>query len=427
MIRAWSVFDDVLYLIREQYFASVNTDGTVTTIGTLQTSGGKCWMDYNGFHICITDGSYGYSYDGETFSQITDFPGGRGMAFLDGFLLSGGRGAVAVNPGEVADTMRCYASNIYDATTWDALSFGAIESNPDELLLVAPYKDSAVMYGEKSIEIWGYNGDGSAFPFNYTPGSAAGYGLAAVGSVCKFSGSLAALLRSGNQLLVGVISGYDVISLMSKQPAVAAEWATYSTVDDAVACSYTIEGCTVYQITFSTANRTWGYEAKTGIWFRMETAGNYFAAIDAIEWKGNVYITDTAGNIHTFEDVAVDGISPVRVALTSDVIRGYSKYQILDKVHIDMQVGDTPFLPEQEGYAPTINISMSPDGGNTFKPAKTLSIGKQGEYTTRVTGRRFGRGKDIVVKVSGSGLGESTPVRYTIMALAEAEIESGNE
>lgn len=416
-LRCWQVIDDTLYAVRDEHFVAIDAAGLVTTLGTLLTSGPRAWMDYNQFHIAIADEQYGYTYSLTTkaFSQITDFPAGRGMAFATGFLLSAG-------VGDGADSTRCYASGVFDAETWDALAFGSVESSPDRLLLPVALKDSIVMYGEASIEVWSYNGDGSAFPFSYLPGTALNYGLAATESVATFQGSKAALLRSGNQLLVGLMSGYEVVSLTNKQRAVPAEWQTYERIDDAIGTAYAFGGFSIYQLTFPTAGKTWAYEGNTGIWVRLETDGGPFLGEKAIAWQGETWLAGADAALYRLDPEAVqDSGFYLTTTLISNRLRGLSRFATVDKVCLDMEVGTTPII-EGAGYDPTLTLFLSPDGGNTYKPGRVVRLGEQGEYQTRAIVRRLGRVKDIVIKVVGGGVTDERPIHHAISSASEIEI-----
>jgi hypothetical protein len=416
-LRCWQVIDDTLYVVLDDLLLSVSAAGVVTERGALLTTGPRAWMDYNQFHLCLTDESYGYTYHltTQSFQRIADFPAGRGMAFATGFLLSAG-------VGDGADSTRCYASGVFDAQTWDALAFGSVESSPDRLLLPVALKDSIVMYGEASIEVWSYNGDGSAFPFAYLPGTALNYGLAAVESVTTFRGSKAALLRAGNHLLVGLLSGYEVVSLTDKQRAVPAEWQTYARVDDAIGTAYDVGGFSIYQLTFPTAGKTWAYEGNTGIWVRLETDDGPFLGEKAIAWQGETWMADHEGALYRLDSESVrDGGYYLSTTLISNRLSGLSQFAVVSKVFLDAEVGTTPVI-EGAGYDPTLTLYLSPDGGKTYKPGRAIRLGEQGEYLTRPTVRRLGRAKDIVIKVVGGGVTAARPIRHAISSASEVEI-----
>lgn len=418
-LRAWMVANDKLYAVVGSDFISVDTDLKVTVNnGPFDTSSGPCYIAWNLFKICVTDGKNAALFDPEDLSavDVSNFPGGRGMTFLNGFLLSGG------NDPDNYDTIKCYASKVYEADIWDALSFGAVESKPDPLLLVESTKDAAIMYGSDSTEVWNYNGDGTAFPFSYLPGSAITYGLAAVESVATLGGSKVALMKSGNSVMPGYIEGYNLISLTKDYPAISLEWSRYSRVDDAVGCSYTLGGKPVYQITFPTVGKTWVYDATSGTWVRFETGGSGFIGVRAIDFNGTTYVATRDGAIYKFDPTkSSDGSTPAYFELRSNPMRGLSTYSSVSRITLDLDTGNAPSLPESTEYDPTINISISGDGGYTFKPSRTIRTGKIGEFKTRATVRRLGgKIKDLVVKVSGT----SEIIRNTIMSQAEAEIEN---
>lgn len=415
MIRALKVIDGIVYGVVDDEFVRI-LDDPPSSLGSLVTSAGAAWIESNGIDIAVADGYHVYVYDVSegSFTQI-DVPAGNGITFLNGYLLSGG----------TLISRYVYASGGFDALTWDGLAFGSVETTPGNLLLPVSSRDVCLMMCDDAIEIWQYTGDGTKFPFALLPGPTARYGLAAIRSIADLGGVKVALLRSNNgQLIVGAISGYEVASLVERQPAVAAEWLSYESVSDAIGTSYSIGEYNIYQISFPTANKTWAYESKTGIWVRLETNQSRYVGELSVSVGNTVYISDRSdGELHQLDvDAVMDGDMPIFTEIISNPIKGYSTFHVVPKVTLDVAVGTTPFLPGSDGYDPKITLSMSGDGGNTWKPSHTLSIGHQGEYQTRVTARRLGRGKDIVIKVSGAGLYDAMPVQYAISSQSEIEI-----
>lgn len=72
--RAFYVKGDFQYHVNGGTFWRVSNDGTMTNLGTLLTTGGRCDISDNGFQIMVVDGTYGYIYtlvDPRTISTIT--------------------------------------------------------------------------------------------------------------------------------------------------------------------------------------------------------------------------------------------------------------------------------------------------------------------------------------------------------------------
>lgn len=60
--RAFYVKDNFQYHVNGSTFFRVSNDGTMTSLGTLLTFGGRCDIKDNGFQIIVVDGAYGYIF-----------------------------------------------------------------------------------------------------------------------------------------------------------------------------------------------------------------------------------------------------------------------------------------------------------------------------------------------------------------------------
>jgi len=68
------------------------------------------------------------------------------------------------------------------------------------------------------------------------------------------------------------------------------------------------------------------------------------------------------------------------------------------------------------GTDPQVRLSYSDDGGHTFSPEQSVSMGKIGNYMTRCIWRRLGMSRDRVFRLSCSD-----PVKFNIIG---AEIKA---
>ena len=236
--------------------------------------------------------------------------------------------------------------------------------------------------------------------------------MVAVNSVCKFRGMLVGLFRSGSgDLLVGGIQGYQMVPLSRSAGATSSveqEWLSYSRIDDAVATSYAVGGHVLYQLRFPTADKTWVLDGATGIWTRFSSGseGGAFVGELAIHFNDKVYMSDAiSGLVYEFSDEKYYDKTGEEIysILISNRINDAGKYHSLDEIWFDFEVGTTGTLdPDALNYEPKLTVELSPDGGYTWKPARVASLGKQGEYRSRVRVLRLGRFLDGVVKVTGA-------------------------
>ena len=410
-IRGWLVHNDYLYVVVGREFNRISSDMTVTWIGDMNANptyinNELVTITKDQLSIFIADGLSGYRYELGTgsFAEIADFPGGYSAAFLHGYILTESR--------EASGNWLVYHCDRQESDTWNALTFGSVESHPDELLRVHALGDLAFMFGSKSIEVWYFQGADTGFQFARMSGGTINYGLAAVNSVCNFRGMLVGLFRSGSgDLLVGGIQGYQMVPLSRSAGATSTieqEWLNYSRIDDAVATSYAVGGHVLYQLRFPTADKTWVLDGATGIWTRFSSGseGGAFVGELAINFNEKVYMSDAiSGLVYEFSDEKYYDKTDEEIysILISNRINDAGKYHSLDEICFDFEVGTTGTLdPDALNYEPKLTVELSPDGGNTWKPARVASLGKQGEYLTRARVLRLGRFLDGVVKVTGA-------------------------
>jgi hypothetical protein len=76
----------------------------------------------------------------------------------------------------------------------------------------------------------------------------------------------------------------------------------YSTVSDATAFSYMLNGHPFYQINFPTAGASWLYDGQTGVWSELQSDTGRHRANIATLFLGKTYCTDYAnGKIYKLD------------------------------------------------------------------------------------------------------------------------------
>jgi hypothetical protein len=137
-IRGMYSFGDYIYLVHKENFWKVNNAGTATLIGTIGTTQGYVSMACTGFEIFIADGTAlgkVYTLASGAFAA-SNAPAVSTVCFLDGYIV-----------GNKPDTGQYYWSDLYDALTWNALSFATAESNPDNLVGVFADHGGVMLFG----------------------------------------------------------------------------------------------------------------------------------------------------------------------------------------------------------------------------------------------------------------------------------------
>lgn len=99
-----------------------------------------------------------------------------------------------------------------------------------------------------------------------------------------------------------------------------------------------------------------------------------------------------------------------------------NKAMFIPELEVLLQTGVGDGDPTSQGYAPVINLSISKDGGKTFGPEQSMSVGKQGEYTQRVRFRRTpNRYRNGVVQIVATD-----PVDWTLVDVVCPSVKEGS-
>lgn len=375
----------------------VDSTGTATAVaGSLMTNTGTVSMADNGQVVVIVDGPYGYWLDlaTSTLTQITDsaFYGADRVAYIDGYFIFN-------RPG----TQQFYLSSLF-AQTFDSLDFASAEGAPDKLISLLADHRELWLFGDSSTEVF-FNSGNADFPFERIQGAFIEVGCAAVHSVAKLDNSVFWLGKDDKgQGTVWKANGYQPARISTH--ALETALASYSQIDDAVAWVYQQEGHAFYVLNFPAADRTWVFDAATGLWHERawhDTYGNQrrhrgachmaFAGENIVgDWEnGNLYALD----LNTATDNG-DAIHRIRAA--AHVADADYRNQFHRSLQIDMETGVG--LQSGQGSDPQAMLQWSDDGGHTWSNEHWASIGQVGKYKTRVRWRRLGRSRDRVYRVT---------------------------
>lgn len=182
------------------------------------------------------------------------FPVATDCIFFDGYFV-----VTVLNSGKIQ------ISQLYNGNSWDPLDFATAESSPDNLVGIGSTRQNIWLFGEHSIEIY-YNSGNVDFPFERVPGAIIDIGCASLTSVANINGELFWL---SDKRTVVKNNGYSYIPV--SPPAINYQISTYTTIDDSVGYSYTLEGRTFYVLNFPSEDKTWVIDIKTGFWHEWES------------------------------------------------------------------------------------------------------------------------------------------------------------
>jgi len=262
---AFTASNNVLYVVILDTFYRVNSNNTLDTLGTLQTTSGIVSMADNGLQIFVVDGSNGYIFTIGLglFQDVTDpdFVGADKVTFQDGFFILN-------KPG----TAQFYITSLYDGFNIDSLDFATAEGAPDKLISLLSDHRELWLFGEASIEVY-FNSGNPDFPFERIEGAYIEQGCLATHSVAKLSGNVFWLGsdRSGGAVIFSA-SGYVPTRISTH--AVELSLQALSDLTGAVAFTYQQEGHEFYVLNVPGLNTTWVYDTTTQFWHERAFLNN---------------------------------------------------------------------------------------------------------------------------------------------------------
>lgn len=394
-VRGMIGIGDFVYVVHRGYLWKLANDGTKTQCGTLATAEGRVSMSYNGTQIGLVDGGHYYVYTiaSNTFAEVTANLIGtpNDITYLDSyFILSFEQAASPDQRYQITDQ--------YDGTTLNALDFASAESNPDPLTRIMGDHGELILAGSATIE-FAANTGAQDFPYTSIKSATLEYGLAAPYSLVKFNDSVAGLFKNGMGQLQAMMLRGHALAPLGNDLNFNYLINSYSAPEDATAYSYMLGGHPMYQINFTTDNKSWLFDAITGLWSELEygvNGGRHRGEIQ-LSSNGKTLVSDYAnGNIYVLDaDTYTDNGQPVaREIIGKHVHNNYDRMA----VH-SLQVDFEPGVGPTDGSEPQAMLQVSKDNGMTWGTILRTSIGAIGQYKTRAIWRRLGAARDWLFKI----------------------------
>ena len=386
----------LLYKVTGTTLYSIASDKTVTTLGTIAGAARCILFGFGSSVVIVTDGSV-YEWDGSlTLATDVDFETPNTGAHLNNQAIYDGDGG------------RFGVSNVGDPI-----------SNADNLLRVYVFDQIAYMLGEKTIEPWWNSGVGSP-PFDRIEQGIIPIGLGAIHSVAN-DDQFMYILGDDSQVYAIKGSTPQVISTQAISRAIS----EYGTITDAIGWTMTLQGQSMYVLTFPTELRTWIYPAG-GQWFEWSSGNTGSRSISnsyAFAYRKHLIGDYTTGNIYEldFNSYTNNGETIIRTRDTAPLHGGLfgaaGKKIEMSRFELILENGNG--LISGQGSDPVIMLSFSDDGGRTFGTEMWGRTGKLGEYQWKVEWFVLGSFTERIIRVK-----TSDPVYYSIHSSA-TDIELG--
>lgn len=387
--RAWAVIGAQLY---ELFWDGATMTGTVR--GAVATNSLPATFSSNGVggnQLFITSGDLGYVLDLVTHALTHVVSSVRMGGFLAGRFL-----ALDVSLSEFR------ISDVENGLVWPADLVAQRQLGGDPWVSMMVFHGDIWLFGSVTREIWASTG-AFPFPFEPIPGSLGEHGILAPFSVATLDGSLVWLGQNDQgQGTVWRVAPQTYTPVEISTQAVAVALQTAAGLSDGEAYAYQEHGHTFYVLVLPAATETWVYDAKSGVW-----AERLYWSTRLAQWQAQRPITHMfAFGMHLVGDRSSGVIYQASVNLKYDVdgavIRRFregppvadeNKRLFCNAFEADFETGLG--TATGQGVDPTAMLSVSSDGGRLWAPERWRSMGKQGEYRTRVRWLMLGSGRDL--------------------------------
>ena len=363
-VRGSHVMGGVLFVVAGNTLYSVNSAGTATNLGAINTSVGRVSMAVNRAavqELAIVDGTDGWIYDttnGLVQIADVDFKAAKTVVFLDGYFVFDETG-----------TCRFFISALDDGTTYTATDFADAEGSPDEVVAVHSDHRELWVFGEETTEVY-FNSGAADFPFSRISGAFLERGCAAAFSVASEDNTIFWL---GDDGIVYRAAGYipQRVSTHAIEEAIRkmSDWS------DAYGFFVTIEGHKFYHLTFPTGEKTFVFDAATGMWHERESLGARYWRAGTYSFVYDKHIVGDVfqGRLGELDlDTFAEFGSTMQGILTGPPAQSDRKrvFHRSFEVGLEAGVGDTAGAASD----PQLWMDYSDDGGQTFSAPQAVPL-----------------------------------------------------
>jgi len=371
------------------------TANTSTTLGAIADDGEPVSFASNGrggeqLAICGGGSLYIFELDTNTFHGPVAVPltdAATCVQFIDGYFLL-----------LEASTVKVWFSSLEDGLSWDSLDYWARSQTSDNYVALAVMRDRIFAIGSETTDIY-YDSGGADNPFLPYPGAIQYEGI--VGPNAWTTDGVAvywvAQNSQGRAYVVQVTEGQakpistDAINFAIGQA---------TNLDDVEAFSYSQDGRVFVGWTIpcaGTCGRTFVFHVQEQLWH--ERAEFDLTTSIFLRWRARGLVSTAVGviagdfetgDIHQLDlETYTNNGALIRRVRRAPYVSAEADIAFIDQIELGAQVGVG--LNSGQGSAPTVLGRVSRDGGMTWTPAISASLGAMGHYTARAIWHRLGR------------------------------------
>jgi hypothetical protein len=369
---------DCAYVIHSSGAYKVIEDGTATRIGTIpgsdfvQLSRNQASDPQVTVHCAAGD----FFIENDIVVKVTDtdLPATTSQDQVGGYTAYG------------LEDRRVFLSSLNETQTIDGTDFATAEQSPDPLVRVKGDRGDLYVFKTETMEPWRNTGNAD-FPFEPVPGTLVKKGLLSANALIDFDNSLG---WPAHDYQVVRLNGYQAqrISTHAIERTIQGETSPSSIIG----FPYTSEGHAFATLTGTDWTRS--YDAATQFWHERESwqLGYWRARFPFRAWNKWIFQDALSGKLLELDEDAFDEDGdPLVWGMDSPTLVSPTGAGRIDWIRVDFLTGHGAVVSTAQGYDPILMLSWSVDGGNTFTGNRHLSLGRSGNYKTKVTTRRLGR------------------------------------
>jgi hypothetical protein len=397
--RVFTVSGDSLYEID-----SAMSIATGAALGAMATDNRQCSIASGTYQTVILSSGRGYIYDrnADTFAIIADvdFPGNLPgvkalkIFYVDSFFFV------------LADNYQFYISSPNDATAWAAIDTSRIEFVANKpVTMFLDHRDVYIFMTKRGQAL--YNSGAADFPFTESPNGLIEYGTSSPDSIIKMDNSMFMLGENddGGGLALR-FNGFNPQRVSDHgfehrvQRYIKSGWQGIPIdISLATSWSYQLEGHQFWVVNIPGAETSLVYDANMKLWhewayFNIAT-GRYepHRAINHIYAFNKHLVGDRElGILYELDnETYTDNGAMIRRLRQHPHINAEGHRVPHRKLQIDIEPGvGLDAAIDALGYDPQLTLQYSDDGGKNFDNERSISIGKRGEFQTKIIYRDLG-------------------------------------
>lgn len=385
-------FNGQLYAVGGPVLYRITSAGGYKVLGSGISGTGVVSMSDNGTQLMVVNGVGGYLVDSvDVYQQIQNpnFYSASTVLFFDQYFAFDRKG-----------TNEWFLSGLADGTSYSGLDFASAEAQPGFLTAVAQNLRLMFLFCQNHIELW-YDVGAADFPFQPYAGGVIEKGCVSPHTVINQD---EALFFLGKDRVFYRLQG-NVPQRISTH-ALETAFQSYGDVTDAFCFTYTLEGHKMVTLTFPSVPHTWEYDISTGLWHERESwdamginLGRWRANC-AIEIYDKILVGDAYdGTISILDWNSNNELGNILQFLVHSSPLDKDRLPIfVNRLELDMQTG-IPIVGSIR--TPQAMLRWSKDGGVTWSKTQSFrSLGKVGEYVTRLRWLTLGRAYQWVFELS---------------------------